>query len=107
MEAFVFYDVPDDRLRAKVMSACRDYGLRWLQYSGFRGALPPARRNELAARMRLLVGKGKGFVVIVPVCERDVERVVEIGCDAPLGGRSAALRRDRHLIRALRALGDD
>ncbi len=39
MHCFLVYDIPEDRLRAKVADYCLDFGLDRVQYSAFAGAL--------------------------------------------------------------------
>ena len=48
----VIYDVEDDRARARVAEACKDFGLVRIQYSCFRGKLSQNKREELYERMR-------------------------------------------------------
>jgi CRISPR-associated protein Cas2 len=42
---FVVYDIEDDRVRARIASACKDYGLERIQYSAFCGQLDSTRRS--------------------------------------------------------------
>lgn len=69
---FVIYDIEDDRVRARIANACKDYGLEHIQYSAFSGPLDSTRRGELVARLRDTLGKDIGKVLILPVCGRDV-----------------------------------
>ena len=48
----VIYDVEDDWARARVADACKDFGLRRIQYSCFQGRLSQNKREELYERMR-------------------------------------------------------
>src|SRR2546423_12465262 len=104
MPLFVFYDVSSDKHRHKVMETCRDFGLQWLQYSGFRGELSLPRRKELASALRRCLGDEPGSIVIVPVCERDERSILEIVKLVPENVRAAKLSADRDLRRRIREL---
>ncbi|MFZ5591101.1 MAG: CRISPR-associated endonuclease Cas2 [Bacillota bacterium] len=39
MKTFVIYDIEEDRVRNKILEACKDYGLEHVQYSAFFGEL--------------------------------------------------------------------
>lgn len=69
---FVVYDIPDDRTRLRVANVCKDFGLRRIQYSAFRGLLDATRREEMFARLADLLGQETGRILVVPVCEKDV-----------------------------------
>ena len=70
---YVVYDIEDDRVRGRVASACKDYGLERIQYSAFRGSLDTSRRNELATRLADTLGRENGRILVLPVCERDAQ----------------------------------
>lgn len=70
---YVVYDIEDDRVRGRVASACKDYGLERIQYSAFRGSLDASRRNELAVRLADTLGRDVGRILVQAVCERDAE----------------------------------
>ena len=70
---YVVYDLEDDRVRGRVASACKDYGLERIQYSAFRGSLDTSRRNELATRLADTLGRENGRILVLPVCERDAQ----------------------------------
>ena len=69
---FVVYDIEDDRIRARIANACKDYGLEHIQYSAFCGPLDASRRGELYARLADTLGRDVGKVLVLPVCEKDV-----------------------------------
>jgi CRISPR-associated protein Cas2 len=75
---FVIYDVEDDRVRARIANACKDYGLQPVQYSAFCGALDQTRRRELFARLSDTLGREIGKVLVLPVCEKDVREKREV-----------------------------
>lgn len=67
----VVYDIEDDRVRARIASTCKDYGLERIQYSAFCGPLDSTRRGELFTRLADTLGRRVGKVLVVPVCEKD------------------------------------
>jgi CRISPR-associated protein Cas2 len=73
LHTFVVYDVPDDRTRLRVANVCRDYGLDHIQYSVFSGRLDSTRRGELFSRLSDTLGAEPGHILLIPVCEKDVQ----------------------------------
>lgn len=74
----VIYDIPSNRLRHRVAEACKDFGLERFQWSGFRGALSSSHRRDLLARLRRELGEEPARVLVLPVCEADLKKAVEI-----------------------------
>lgn len=74
----VVYDIEDDRIRGRIAGACKDYGLEHIQYSAFCGRLDASRRQELFARLADTLGKEAGKVLVLGVCEKDVQARREI-----------------------------
>lgn len=72
MICLVVYDIPSDRLRAKVADICLDYGLERIQYSAFLGELSHNRQGELLQKLRRQVGKREANVQLFPICEKDL-----------------------------------
>lgn len=72
MKCLLIYDVPDDRLRAKIADICLDYGLARIQYSAFFGELSHNRQGEILQKMKRRIGKREANVQLFPVCERDL-----------------------------------
>ena len=70
MQTLVIYDIPDDRIRNKIVTACKDYGLRRIQYSAFIGKINHNRRGELYLRLRHTLGSSDGNIQIYPLCEK-------------------------------------
>jgi len=62
---YVFYDVPDDRLRNQIADALKNYGLDRLQKSVFWGELTWNRAEELAIVLDDLIGKQEADVRII------------------------------------------
>ncbi len=87
MKLFLIYDIEDDGTRGKVADTCQNYGLTRVQYSTFFGDLTRNRQEELALRLRRLIGRRRAYVLVVPICERDMATMQEIGaplCRLPL-----------------------
>jgi CRISPR-associated protein Cas2 len=78
IRAFVFYDIPNDRIRNKVGTVCKDYGLERIQFSGFAGLLNRNMREELFLRLQMLIGDHDAKVLVMPVCEKDYRQKREI-----------------------------
>ncbi|MEW6448608.1 MAG: CRISPR-associated endonuclease Cas2 [Bacillota bacterium] len=78
MKTLVVYDIPDDRVRTKVFETCKDYGLTHIQYSAFFGPLNQNRRQELYQRLRRVLGKNEGKIIICPICDKDLALMLEI-----------------------------
>ncbi len=68
---YVFYDIEDDKIRTRAARVCKDYGLERTQFSGFMGYLSTNRREEMAIKLRDVLGKNNGKILIQPVCEKD------------------------------------
>lgn len=62
---YVFYDIPDDRIRLKVADALKDYGLLRLQKSVFVGQLSRNRAEELSEYLRDIIGSKEADVRII------------------------------------------
>jgi len=82
MQTLVIYDIPDDRDRDKVAEACKDYGLRRIQWSAFIGDLNHNRREELEKRLRKTLGNKEGNIQIYPICDKDLRLRREISINA-------------------------
>jgi CRISPR-associated protein Cas2 len=67
---FVFYDIPNDKIRNKVGEKCKDYGLTRIQYSGFSGKLDKNKRQELTTKLKKIIGDNKAILLIQPVCSK-------------------------------------
>ncbi len=75
---FVIYDIEDDRVRTRIANACKDYGLERIQYSAFCGTLDATRRGELFTRLADTLGRDVARILLLPVCEKDVQAKREI-----------------------------
>jgi CRISPR-associated protein Cas2 len=74
---YVFYDIEDDKIRAKTAETCKDFGLQRTQFSGFIGYMSRNRREEMAIKLRDLLGENNGKILIQPVCEKDFREYKE------------------------------
>ena len=72
MISLLIYDIPDDRLRAKVADICLDYGLERIQYSAFMGKLNHNRQGELLQKIKRKVGNKAANVQLFPICDKDL-----------------------------------
>ncbi len=72
MHLLLVYDIPDDKLRAKVADICLDYGLARIQFSSFLGDLSHNRQEEIMLKIKRKVGKRAANVQLFPLCEKDL-----------------------------------
>jgi len=72
MHCLVVYDIPDNRVRAKVADICLDYGLERIQYSAFFGNLERSHQEELLMKVKKKAGKKEINVQVFPICEKDL-----------------------------------
>lgn len=70
--SLLIYDIPDDRLRAKVADICLDYGLDRIQYSAFLGEINHNRREELLQKIKRQIGRKEANVQLFPICDKDL-----------------------------------
>lgn len=75
---YVFYDIPDDRLRGRVADALKDYGLVRVQKSVFFGSLSRNRVEELAQLLDDIVGDQDADIRIIFVPPSFVDRVIVV-----------------------------
>ena len=75
---YVFYDIPDDRLRYKVANKLKDYGLERLQKSVFFGKLSWNRAEELKMVLDDLIGDEEADVRIAFIPPSYVNRVIVV-----------------------------
>lgn len=75
---FLVYDITNDNSRTKIADACQDYGLDRIQYSAFTGELSRNRQEELMLCIANILGDNTGNVKLIPVCESDWGKCLEI-----------------------------
>lgn len=78
MRCLVVYDIPSNRLRARIADDCLDYGLQRIQLSAFLGDLTRNRQEELLQKIRRRLGKAPGRVALFPLCEGDFRSRIEV-----------------------------
>jgi len=71
MQTLIIYDIESDRIRNKIAEFCKDYGLQRIQFSAFMGDLNRNRREELFLKLTKLLGRERGNIQIMPLCEKD------------------------------------
>jgi CRISPR-associated protein Cas2 len=79
MNCLLIYDIPDDRVRAKVADACLDYGLDRTQFSAFQGDISRNHQTELFKKVTRLLGKRPGNIQLIAICETDWNDRLEFG----------------------------
>jgi CRISPR-associated protein Cas2 len=84
LDTYVVYDIEDDRIRYRIASACKDYGLERIQFSAFLGPLNANKREELFLRLKRMLGEKPGKVLVIPICEKDqkARRAIAVHLDA-------------------------
>ncbi|KKM11138.1 hypothetical protein SY88_10055 [Clostridiales bacterium PH28_bin88] len=92
MICLVVYDIPNDRLRAKVADICLDYGLERIQYSAFMGELNHNRQSELLQKLRRRVGSQEANLQLFPICDKDarLRREIVVAGDKGCKNRESA-----------------
>lgn len=78
LQTYIVYDIPNDRIRYRIANACKDYGLERIQFSAFSGLLNANKREELFLRLRRELGNCEGKILILPICEKDLNARREI-----------------------------
>lgn len=80
MKTFVIYDISEDKIRKKIFETCKDYGLQHVQYSTFFGELNHNRRQEIIGRLKKILKKDEGNIIICPICDKDLRlmQVLEV-----------------------------
>lgn len=99
VKTLVVYDIVEDKIRTKVFEACKDYGLTHIQYSAFFGELNHNLRQELYQRLKRILGRNEGKILICPVCDKDLRLLLEIVNPAdvppPAAGQGASGKKRR------------
>lgn len=80
----MIYDIEEDRIRNKISNTCKDYGLRRIQYSSFVGDLNTNKRQEMFHRLKRTLGRKRGKILVLPVCDKDLKLMKEIITDSEL-----------------------
>ena len=75
---YIFYDIPDDKLRNRVADTLKNFGLERLQKSVFVGEMTYNRAEELALILDDIIGKEDADVRIVFVPPSFKDRVIVV-----------------------------
>lgn len=78
MKWIVVYDIEDDQIRNKISDYCLDKGLERIQYSCFLGEMTRALAKDLAVKCKRKLGGNPGKIRLVPVCDKDLSKQIEI-----------------------------
>ena len=78
MHTLVVYDIESDKIRKKVITACKDYGLTRIQFSAFLGEIGHNHRQELEKKIKKIMGQNRGKVNFFPLCDKDFGLIKEI-----------------------------
>jgi CRISPR-associated protein Cas2 len=78
MRCFLVYDIPHDGKRSKIADVCLDYGLDRVQFSAFIGELRATHRDELMLKVKKILGKQPGKVLLFAINAADWEARHEI-----------------------------
>ena len=78
MHTLVVYDIESDKIRKKVITACKDYGLTRIQFSAFLGEIGHNHRQELEKKIKKIMGQNRGKVNFFPLCDKDCALIKEI-----------------------------
>lgn len=76
---WIVYDIVDDKVRARVAKACKQYGLERVQKSVFLGKLKSSRFDELGENCLSLINEDEDSVYLFPFCQEDFRRVKVLG----------------------------
>ncbi len=78
MRCFLVYDIPHDGKRGKIADACLDYGLDRIQFSAFMGVLRATQQDELMLKVKRILGKQPGKILLFGVNAADWDARKEI-----------------------------
>jgi CRISPR-associated protein Cas2 len=72
------YDIPDDKLRARVADLLQDRGLARIQRSVYLGRASPGRRDLIIQELTELVGQQAARIHLIPLAAEDVDDILSI-----------------------------
>lgn len=80
MILLTIYDIENDNIRTKIAEACKDFGMKRIQYSAFLGDMNFTRRDELSLRLKRLLGQSPGNIQLIPLCDKDMRlrKVIDV-----------------------------
>ncbi len=74
----ISYDIPEDRVRARLAKLLEGHGIR-VQYSVFECDLTPAQFRKLRREIEYLIDTAVDNVRIYPICAECAPRIERIG----------------------------
>lgn len=66
---WIIYDISDDKIRSKISSKCKNYGLDRVQKSAFIGNLSKNKAEMLVIEIKELVKSSGDCVFLIPSCK--------------------------------------
>lgn len=78
MRVLVLYDITEDKVRNRIINACKDYGLERIQFSCFMGILNNNYIDELSIKLDKLLAKKEGRIHIFPFAENIATKMIII-----------------------------
>jgi len=75
MKILVIYDIQSDKIRNRIINACKDYGLERIQFSCFLGELNRNFIDELTIKLDKILGKSEGRIHIFPFAENITDKM--------------------------------
>lgn len=78
MYILVMYDIGSNAARRRVVRACKDEGLRRVQYSVFVGTAGVEQHERLSEVMRVALGDAPGVIHVMPLHRESLKRLTEI-----------------------------
>jgi CRISPR-associated protein Cas2 len=78
MRCLLVYDIPHDGIRGKIADVCLDYGLDRIQFSAFIGVLRASHQDELMLKLKRILGKQPGKILLFGINAADWDARKEI-----------------------------
>lgn len=69
MLTLVIYDISNDKARTKLAELLMNYGLKRIQYSGFKGFLNTHDRAILAKEVKRFVNSDRDSIYVIKLCK--------------------------------------
>ena len=66
---WIIYDISEDKIRSKIASKCKNYGLDRVQKSAFIGNLSKNKAEMLSIEFKALVKSPEDCVFVIPSCK--------------------------------------
>lgn len=76
---WIIYDIGQNRIRTKIASKCKNYGLLRVQKSSFLGNISKNKMDMLAIEIKDLIKESEDCVYIFPSCKPCFESKIIVG----------------------------